>query len=71
MATRGTRCIDGRYFLLAGRGTREHCEREAFALRRSWRYVRIVSATPYLQAHLRALLDDWMVYVFEARSDAR
>lgn len=40
--TRGTRKLGGRYFILAGRGTREQAGREAEGLRRRYRYVRVM-----------------------------
>lgn len=61
----GTRKIGGRYFILAGRGTRENCVREAAHLRKRYRYVRIVPWNPFFDAATRALLDDFAIYVFE------
>jgi len=63
----GTRKLGGRYFILAGRGTREAMEREAVGARKRWRYVRIVPAGPMIRGELGRLLDDWMLYVFEQK----
>jgi hypothetical protein len=61
---KGTRKIDGRYYWLAGRGSKHHCVQEARVLRQLWRLVRIVPAGPH-----GAQLDDWMIYVFERRPE--
>ena len=65
----GQRVFRGRYYVLAGRGTRAHCAQQAEAHRRHWRYVRVVPARPYTRAADR--LDDWMIYVFEAKLEAQ
>lgn len=63
----GTRKVTGRwkgqpwtrYYVLAGRGTREFCRAEATELRKSWRFVRVFPAS--------RKPDDYMLYVFEWR----
>ena len=59
-AHRGTRVLDGRYYILSGRGTKQDCQLQAAQQRKHWRYVRIVPAH-----RLSRLLDDYMIYVFE------
>lgn len=67
MSERGTRVIDGKHMWLCGRGSKAHCRKEADALRRSWRYVRVVPANPFDDQTMRELLDDYMIYVFEPK----
>lgn len=59
---KGTRVLNGRHYILAGRGSRETMKNEAAALRRRWAYVRIVPA-----GNLGRVLDDYLVYVFELK----
>lgn len=60
---RGTRRFGGRYYLLAGRGSKQDLlEREVPAARRRWAYIRVVAAGPHGR-----LVDDWMLYVFEEK----
>jgi hypothetical protein len=63
---KGTRLLDGRYYMLAGRGTREWMAEESKEARKHWRLVRIVPMGP-----LARVLDDYGLYVFEAREGGR
>lgn len=63
--TPGTRVFDGRHFILAGRGTKAHCQALAYQLR--WRdrfLVRVVPWNPFDPKALREALDDYAVYTF-------
>lgn len=57
---RGVRMIDGREYLLGGRGDFETAQRGAAAARKRWRLVRIVPAGPHGR-----LVDDWLIYVHD------
>lgn len=61
----GERWIDGRLFYLAGRGAREDLERQKAALKREWRWVRIL---PYGWGQFGKVLDDFGIWVCEHRS---
>lgn len=61
----GERTFNGRHYLLAGRGTKAHCQHEAQEARKRWRYVRVVPWNPYYPATLQAALDDYALFVLE------
>lgn len=64
----GTRKIRGRYYILAGRGTKAHCQDAAAKLRARGEYVRILPWNPFHDKALIALLDDYAVFTFPKES---
>lgn len=63
----GVRWIDGKEFLLAGRGPKERMLSEAATMRERYRFVRVVPAHPFSPKFVRDALDDYMVYVHGAK----
>ena len=67
MGQNGTRKFGDRYYILAGRGSKENCQREAVEIRKAWKYVRIVPWNPFFDKKTRDLLDDYAIFVLEQR----
>jgi hypothetical protein len=53
----GSRCFNGKWYDLAGRGKKEDCQRYAIELRNKWKFVRII--------RLSTVFNDYGIYVFE------
>lgn len=68
MARVGERLIDGKLYLLCGRGPHDLMLREAESLRREWDSVRVLSMTYTRSSEFRRLVDDYACYVFGRKS---